>query len=207
MSCKRDSADNDLEKSMQHVSLSNTQKELPIEQFVKWVGDKENDLSKIKEISEMNYHLSYMPKECLTYMELKNTEFTKEQFDETKKHYEGMTYFNFRIELKGGQGELLKYNLSSPQQYNARINYMAFEMQKDIFLVQGKDTLPPGLFHFERIYEVAPFATVMLAFDNKKFDPNNEFTVVYNDRLFNKGYIKYNYKQKQLIDLPNLSGV
>jgi hypothetical protein len=206
-SCRRDTADNDLEKNTQHLSLSNTHEVLPVEEFVKWVGDKENGLSKIKEISEMNYHLSYMPKECLAYMELKNDNLTKSKFDETLAHYEGMTYFNLRIELKGGQGELLKYNLSSPQQYNERINYMAFEMQKDIFLVQGNDTLMPGMFHFERIYEVAPFATVMLAFDNKKFNPESEFTVVYNDRLFNKGYIKYNYKQKQLIDLPNLSGV
>lgn len=190
-----------------HVSLRNTQTELPLDQFVKWIGNKENDLSKTKEISEMNYHLTYMPKECMAYMELKNENYTKEQFEEGLNHYKEMTYFNFRIELKEGQGELLKYDLRSPQQYNARINYVSFEMQKDIYLVQGKDTLLPGLYHFERIFEVAPFTTIMLAFDNKKFNPENEFTVVYNDKLFNKGFIKYNYKQKQLIDLPNLSGV
>ena len=84
---------------------------------------------------------------------------------------------------------------------------MSFKMQNDIFIVQGNDTLYPGMYHFERIYEIAPFATVMLAFDDKKFKPENEFTVVYNDRLFNKGFIKYNYSPKQLIDLPNIPGV
>jgi hypothetical protein len=27
---------------------------------------------------------------------------------------------------------------------------------------------------------------------------------VYNDKLFDKGFIKFNYKNKQLINLPNI---
>lgn len=206
-SCSDNAMEKEEERKSEHLSLSNTKTELPLEQLVKWVGEKENDLSKTKDISEMTYHLSYMPKECMAYMELQNKSYSKEELQKALGYYNAMTYFNFRIELKEGQGELLKHDLSSPQQYNDRINYVSFEMQKDIFLVQGKDTLFPGLYHFERTFDVAPFTTVMLAFDNEKFNPSDEFTVVYNDKLFNKGFIKYNYKPKQLIDLPNLAGV
>ncbi len=206
-SCSDNAMEKEEERKSKHLSLSNTKTELPLEQLVKWVGEKENDLSKTKDISEMTYHLSYMPKECMAYMELQNKSYSKEELQKALGYYNAMTYFNFRIELKEGQGELLKHDLSSPQQYNDRINYVSFEMQKDIFLVQGKDTLFPGLYHFERTFDVAPFTTVMLAFDNEKFNPSDEFTVVYNDKLFNKGFIKYNYKPKQLIDLPNLAGV
>jgi hypothetical protein len=118
-----------------------------------------------------------------------------------------MSYFKFRIGKSEGTGELLKYNLSSAQEYTNRLNYISFEMQKDIFLIQDKDTVYPGLYHYERVFEVAPYATIVLAFDNEKFKPENEFTIVYNDRLFKKGYIKYNYKAGQLIDLPKISGV
>lgn len=187
--------------------LQNANKNLPLEQFVKWATDKENKLVRDKKISEINYQLAYLPMESMAYIELKNQDITKEKFEETKKHYEDMSYFKFRIELIGGSGELLKYNLGSAQQYNDRISYMSFQMQKDVFLVQGQDTLSPGLFEFERIFEIAPYATVMFAFDKKKFKPENGFTIVYNDRLFKKGYIKYNYRPKQLIDLPNISGV
>lgn len=206
-SCSDNAMEQEEERKSEHLSLSNTKTELPLEQLVKWVGEKENDLSKTKDISEMTYHLSYMPKECMAYMELQNKSYSKEELQKALGYYNAMTYFNFRIELKEGQGELLKHDLNSPQQYNDRINYVSFEMQKDIFLVQGKDTLFPGLYHFERTFDVAPFTTVMLAFDNEKFNPSDEFTVVYNDKLFNKGFIKYNYKPKQLIDLPNLAGV
>lgn len=206
-SCSDESTVSDELKSESHVEMQNIGLDLPLDGFVNWVAAKENDLTKAKEISEITYRLSFMPKECLAYIETKNTEFSTELFEEAKTHYNGMTYFNLRIELKDGSGELLKHNLNSGQQYNDRITYMSFKMQKDIFLVQGKDTLSPGLFHFERIYEVAPYATVMMAFDNEQFNPEEEFTIVYDDKLFNKGYLKYNYSTKQLIDLPNISGV
>lgn len=189
------------------VEFENTNTTMPLDRFVTWINDEENHLLKVKEISDINYQMSYTPKECLAYQELKGEEYTKEKFAETTKHYEGMTYFNLKIEVEEGAGELLKYKLTSPQQYNSRITYMSFEMQKDICLVQGKDTLYPGLYHFERIFSIAPYATVLLAFDNEKFKTDQEFTLVYNDRLFNKGFIKYNYSSKQLIDLPNISGV
>ncbi len=196
-----------LNKNAEEIQLQHAETSMPLDKFAEFIADKENELTKNKEISDINFQLSYMPKEYLAYLELKNEDYNKEQFDEAVTHYKNMSYFNLRLHLVKGQGELLKYNLVSPQQYEARIKYMSFEMQKDVFLVQGNDTLYPGLFHFERIFEVAPYATVMLAFDNEKFKPEQEFTVVYNDKLFNKGYIKYNYKNNQLIDLPNIAGV
>ncbi len=195
------------EKVLAAGELNYADKEMPLPEFVTWVADKENELVKTKEIKDIIFNTAYMPGEVMAYMELKNKEYSQSQFKEISEHYSAMSYFNFRIELKEGSGEVLKYNLSSAGQYNERLNYMAFNMQKDIYLVQNSDTLYPGLFHYERIFEVAPYATAMLAFDNEKFKKDEEFTIVYNDRLFNKGLIKFNYRPKQLIDLPNISGV
>jgi hypothetical protein len=194
-------------KGIDHTSLPNKETQLELPVFVKWVENEENELVKNKTISEINYQVAFLPCDYLAYTELKNEDYTPQQFEQTKKNYEGMSYFKLRIEVKEHTGELLKYALSSARQYNERISYMAFRMQQDLFLVQGKDTLYPGLYHFERAYDLAPFADVMLAFDNAKFHPENEFTIVYNDRLFNKGYIKYIYRQKQLIDLPIIPNV
>jgi len=189
------------------VELEHTNERLPMNEFLAWVANDENELAKTKELNEIQYKMCYLPKQTMAYMELKDEAYTNEQFMQACEHYSEMSYFNFRLALTEGSGELLKYGLGSAAEYNERVNYMAFKMQDDIFLIQGKDTLHPGLFHFERIYEVAPYATVMLAFDDKKFDKENEFTIVYDDQLFHKGYIKYNYRPKQLIDLPNLTGV
>jgi hypothetical protein len=189
------------------MELENVNEEMPIADFISWAGNIDNELTKSKEFSEINYRLSFMPAQSLAYIELRGQEYTMEQFNAACKHYDGMSYFNLRIELPAGSGELLKHGLESPNQYNDRLNYMSFKMQNDIYLVQGQDTLLPGLFHYERIFEAGSYATVMLAFDDAKFNKEKDFTIVYDDHLFNKGYIKYTYYSKQLIDLPNISGV
>lgn len=191
----------------ENTPLQNVGIEMPLIDFNAWIVAEENNLVKSKSISELNYKMSFVPKECMAFNELKGQEYTQEEFDEAITHYKDMSYFNFKIEVPKEQGELLKYNLSSPQQYNDRINYMSFRMQKDIILVQENDTLFPGIFHFERIFEIAPFATVMLAFDNSKINLEKEFTIIYNDQLFNKGYIKYYYQPNLLIDLPKINSL
>lgn len=196
------------EQTDEAIELKNhTEEKLSVQEFVTWCADKNNKLNKSKEIADIRFDLSYMPAESMAFLELRTEEYDYPKFQETCNHYADMTYFNFRIEVIDGTGELLKYKLESPSQYEARVKYMSFEMQKDIYLVQGKDTLLPGLFQFERIFEVAPYSTLMLSFDNKRFNRNNEFTIVYNDKLFEKGFVKFNYKNKQLINVPNISGV
>lgn len=198
---------NSFSGSENNRQFSHVNEVLPIDDFVSFVKNEENDLVKEKQVSDIKFRMSFMPKECLAYLELKSDTENVNKLKETIKHYEGMSYFNLRLELESGEGELLKHNLSSAMQYEARVRYLSFEIQKDIFLIQGNDTISPGMYHFERIYEVAPYATIMLAFDDAKFKKDQDFTIVYNDKLFNKGLIKYYYKQNQLIDLPKISGV
>ncbi|HEX8517248.1 MAG TPA: hypothetical protein VF868_13710 [Bacteroidia bacterium] len=189
------------------AELVNKSEVMSLGDFVSWVGDSDNKLVKNKELNEVNYILAFMPAEALAHIELKDEPYSGQQFDQALKNYSGMSYFNLRIERPKDSGEILKLDLQNSAQYTDRLNYMAFAMQHDLTLVQGKDTLHPGLYHFERIFELSSYVTVMLAFDNSKFQKDKEFTIIYNDRLFNKGYIKYTYFQNQLIDLPIISGV
>ncbi|MHB8259768.1 MAG: hypothetical protein ACYDCN_00990 [Bacteroidia bacterium] len=76
-------------------------------------------------------------------------------------------------------------------------------MEKDIRMVDGMDTLKCVLFHFERAYDVIPYATFLLAFPKSKF-PLAEKTFIYNDRVFNKGFIKITYTPEDLSQIPKL---
>ena len=184
-----------------------TKDNMTVQEFLTWCGDKNNKFNKSKDIADIRFNLSYLPTPCMAFLELRTESYDFPKFQEACNHYSDMTYFNFQLEVIDGSGELLKYKLQSPAQYDERVKYTSFEMQKDIYLVQGKDTLLPGLFQFERIFEVAPYSKIMLAFDNKKFNKDREFTIIYNDKLFEKGFVKFNYKNKQLINLPNINGL
>lgn len=202
ISCASDTEEknDDPQKSrMVHVTETVT-----ADEFVTWCSNEDNQLSKTKTISEMMYKVIFLPPESMAYMELKTGSYDLETFRKTSESYKDMSYFNFRLQLDNAGGEILKHNLRSPGHYDERVKYVSFYMERDLYLIQGTDTIYPGLYHFERAYEVVPFLTVMLAFDNKKFDREKEFTLVYNDKLFEKGLIKFNYQNRQLIDVPQV---
>lgn len=196
--------ENDLSETITNVQ-DYTKETISVEEFGDWSTKSEHKLTKSKDISDIRFSLSYLPAEILAHLELRNESYDLSKFQRILRNYSEMTYFNFRIEVIEGNGELLKYQLRSPAEYEARIRYLSFEMEKDVYLIQGKDTIHPGLLHFERIFEVAPFSNIMFAFDNKEFKKDLEFTVVYNDRLFEKGFVKYYYKNNQLINIPTIS--
>ncbi len=182
-------------------------KNISVSEFIRWCMDEQNELNKTLSISEVKYNLSYMPKENLAYLELKTESYDLEKFKKTSDHYKDMIYFNLRIAVPEAEGELLKYKLTSPAEYEQRIKYLSFGVQDDIFITQGKDTIKPGLCQYERIFEVAPYATIQIAFDKKKLNPEEGFTFVYNDKLLEKGYVKFTYKTGQLVNLPNITSL
>ncbi len=189
----------------EHTKLENTKSNVSLKEFVSWCSNPANQLNKSKDISELKYSLIYMPMETMAFLELRNQQYDYSKFQKTCGNYSEMTYFNLRIELTSGNGELIKYNLKTPAQYEERVRYTSFGMQNDIYLVQGNDTLRPGLYQSERIFEVAPYMIASFGFDNKKFDNKKEITIVLNDQLFEKGFIKFNYKNGQLIDMPTIT--
>jgi hypothetical protein len=186
-----------------------TTEDLSMEEFVNWYSEGEHKLTKTKDVSEIRYQLSFLPAEAMAFLELRKTQggYDFSRFQQVRQDYSEMSYFSFKIQAPENSGELLKYQLSSPAAYEERVKYLSFQMEKDIWLIQDKDTIPPGLYHFERVFEAAPYATAMFAFDNKLFRRDAEFTIVYHDQLFDKGFIKFNYKPKQLINLPNISAL
>ena len=112
-----------------------------------------------------------------------------------------------KVEIENTEGEFIRYGNPSAEEYSHRINYCSFQMQKDIFLVEGDDTLACGLFHFERTYDIAPYATFLLGFPLKKEKQNKDKVLVFNDRLFNKGTMRFVFKNEDIKKTPLLKTI
>lgn len=77
--------------------------------------------------------------------------------------------------------------------YESSVKYMSFKMQNDFYVVtQKKDTIKCSGSLFERNFKIAPQNKIMLYFSN--IDPNDKIQLVYNDQLFKKGIIKFNFE-------------
>ena len=77
--------------------------------------------------------------------------------------------------------------------YEDGLKYMSFSIDKDFFVVTSKnDTIPCSGVNYERTYKIAPYQKVLLFFSG--IDPNDKIQLIYNDRLFKKGTVKFKFK-------------
>jgi hypothetical protein len=80
-------------------------------------------------------------------------------------------------------------------------------MQKDFKLIDGADTLDCVLYHFERVYGLAPYATMVLGFPLSKTrtsDYKNK-TIGYMDKLFGAGNVYMTVEEEDLNNMPSLA--
>jgi hypothetical protein len=105
--------------------------------------------------------------------------------------FDKLHYFTFQISNKTLHSELLKYNISSEQEYTDRILYYTDNCQKDFILIEDGDTLRSPFVNFERTFDVAPIINMTVVFERKKAENFKHLTFIYEDKIFNSGKIKF----------------
>jgi hypothetical protein len=186
---------------------------LKVLDYMTWIENKQNGLKVEKKIGDFTYTALYKPYEYLALMELKKENVDKKELYKKMAEYDGLQYYTFRITAENQQQELLKVGISSDADYYSRIEYCSFKMQNDFKLMEGKDTLDCVLFHFERVYGLAPYATFVLGFPLRKNGQNNnttitksndDKTILYADKIFGSGNIYMTITKEDLNNLPEL---
>jgi hypothetical protein len=91
-------------------------------------------------------------------------------------------------------------------EFTSRLAYFTGIMQQDIFLVEGKDTLPCLLYHFERTYGVDPRSTFLLGFPlaQVKNEAMVDKTLFFDDRGLGSGPVMISISNENLNTLPSL---
>lgn len=182
---------------------------LSSEEYVNyWVNlDTRSDFVKSKKIAEFNYTLKYLPLEFLISNDLGKTNPSQVQIDSLKTSYEGMEYYELKISIDDFKNETIKYQLQDMGQYQNRLSYVSFSMQNDITMVVNQERIAPcKLYHFERTFGLAPYMKVLIGFSKEDMSNNiTERTIVFNDNLFNKGLIKFNWSSQKLLETPKIT--
>lgn len=174
-----------------------------LENYVEWIKNPANGLNKTKQVNDIKFNLQYKPAEYLVLLENKG-DIDLDQIKKEISGFEGFHYFTFTIKKDDWNQELLKYNIQSQDEYMARVNYFAFEAQKDLMLVEGRDTSACTIFHFERNYGIAPDLRLLLGFKDKSPTVLNDFKLIFYDRVFQAGIIKINIDQNSLQSIPKI---
>ncbi len=181
----------------------NFQSTLDAASYIKWIENENHGLRKTKTIGDIEYTLQYKPYEYIALYELKNSIPSHELINKRVKEIEGMSYFNMRIKHKKG-GDIVKYNTTNADEFFTRSSYFSFEMQYDIAMVSGQDTLPCALFHEVKNYGIAPFVDFVIAFDGIPEREPTDKELIIQDRAFNNGLIKFHLAAKSFKNIPSL---
>ncbi|MBL0048938.1 MAG: hypothetical protein IPP32_12675 [Bacteroidetes bacterium] len=173
-------------------------------ELVRWVQNPENGLLKTKTIDNVIYSIQYKPIDYIICEELETESIKDSILVRNYKELEGMEYFDFKIKLMDYEQEFLKYGINSQNEYQENVNYCAFKMQSDISLQNGNEIIPCALFHFERAYDASPEARFILGFEKPKDKVGENMTLVFEDKLFHKGIIKFNFNSLALKSTPKI---
>lgn len=168
-------------------------KPLTAEEYAAYVSNPENGLRKDQTLGDFELSVMYEP---TNYLLAKRND-----SEVTKEEYEQFEHFQFRIKLSGG-GDILMYKETQLQNEVTRINHFGFNAQRDFQIITSADTNQCKMVHFSRNYNLSPTIDLSLVFD--PIPKDNDWQLVYNDKQFNLGKIKFLFKADDLNDLPEL---
>ncbi len=172
-------------------------------EYVSWVNKEDNGCLVKKEIGQFEFALQYKPIEYVVLMEEKDEHLKKQVLEKRMTELKGMQYYTLKITSKEGK-EFLKTGISSEEEYYGRLQYFVSAMQDDLALIEGKDTLPCLLYHFERNYGLAPYNNIVLGFKTGNEGKAEDKTLIYEDQVLGLGPVRLTINGKDISNTPNL---
>ncbi|GAA4022360.1 hypothetical protein GCM10022386_01570 [Flavobacterium cheonhonense] len=144
-----------------------------------------------QEVDEINFTATEVP---IVYYLLKNNQNGQDlikvdslyELNKTERVIE----FNF---VEDSEEDLLQEKFTG-MEYQNSVEYLSFTIAKDFYLVTSKnDTVTCEGVLFERDFKSTPNHKLMLFFSG--ISPNEKIQLVYKDYLFNKGTLKFRFKE------------
>ncbi len=182
--------------------LSGCSGSLDAKDYLRWVENAENGMVKETSLGGFDFRLQHKPLEYIALQEERTLKPTTGLIRKFRTERGGLYYFNFRIASKTGQ-PILETGKNSKKEYHRRNDYFTSEMQHDLFLVAGKDTISCTLYHFEHNHGLAPYNNMVVAFA-KNSEETQDLQFVYADKVLGVGPVKITLKKSAFDHLPKL---
>jgi hypothetical protein len=163
--------------------------------YIKWMENPSNGFNKSRSLGPVIYTVQYKTPQ---YIMLKNNNL--EKLEET--NHAGIHYFGLTINPVDGKSQLLNLNLSSEQEYFARLQYFNFDFKNDIQLNINGHLMPCEYYFFESTGKITPGLTFTFGFDVK--NETGDLQLVINDRAFGNGGLQFLFKEKTFNKIPQL---
>jgi hypothetical protein len=186
--------------------LTSCQNTLDTAEYRKYVHSEENGLRKQKQVGPILAEVQYQPVPYILLHEFRDEPVSSDEYDKRASEMEGTQQYVLRLSIKGDSKiNVTNYKVSTVDEQQERLYYLSYQLQDDIYLVDGQDTLPPSLCHFERLYDLADFRNFVLAFERRPGNEGKDKTIVLDAPFLGTGPIKLKFEAKDLANIPKLN--
>ena len=170
--------------------------------YAKWVENKANGLHQTQIADNYIFSLQYKPIEYMVALQERTPKLHTDILKREKEKMEGLQYFNFKLSTLSGIPALS----DKKADFEDKTPYLLSGMQKDLFLLEGTDTLRCRMFHFEHANGVLPYDNCVIAFDKNK-NPDTDRTFLYRADKLGLGWIKMVIKAEDINQIPQLKTI
>ena len=181
--------------------FSCTKKKSPIG-YINWVDNEDNGLVKIQQNNKSKITCKYTPSEYVVLKQFNPSDIDTSIFSSEVTAINNLYHFILRFENLDGSN-FMKDNYTTAENFNMKSTYLSFDINKDLKLIIGEDTMSCALNHYERTYSNTPYEQVLIAFP-KNESQIEDMTLIFNDRVFGFDRTKFFFSKNDLKNIPNL---
>ncbi|HBX50423.1 MAG: hypothetical protein A2275_14875 [Bacteroidetes bacterium RIFOXYA12_FULL_35_11] len=175
-------------------------------EYLSWIKTSEAQLSYRKTVNDIVFEALYKPSEYLALKEYSSertdTNFQDKKFREYLAEKKKSIFFTYRIRPEENGIDILHYRAASENVFFQRADYYSFKAQNDFYLLQGKDTFPCTIYHFEQNYGLAPYINLLIGFESH--GKTDDMKLVFYDQVYQKGKIIFDIPKEALLNIPEL---
>lgn len=183
------------------VIASCGRKSLPPREYVGYVENPANGLLIGSKFNGVSYTLQYQPTDYLVMLQLRSFSVSPEIFRQQYDRFKGTEHFVLHIDIRSWDSLVAKAN-DTAKVRKGMTDYLDFNIQKDMKLVEGSDTIPCGISEYESSMGMYPYYSFVLGFNKLENSKDREF--IYSNKVIGTGNIKLTIKNKDIQNIPKL---
>ena len=182
--------------------LACQKKSLGVKAYTKWVNE---NLVSEKTIEDISFTAKVIPADLHQYnLENHQTSTENNPEEQKNKRVQALSLFSLLFRVAHPDGEQALFGNYHSEDFNANLNYMIQGAQQDFLFINGKDTLRPMVYHFERNVNLVKYSMINLGFELEKNTDYKGGTLVYNDNIFGVGKINLGFPALNSKTMPKL---
>lgn len=174
--------------------------------YVQWVMNPLNGLQAKVTEGKYNFLVNYLPAEFMIIKEARGKRLGKKEFEEKKDELKNTEYYSLLIDLNNGRKNVVQSLVDDTKTpADDMVKYLAYDLQRDIKLVDGTDTLKCRFLHLEETYEVTSYARFMAVFDVPEKKEKDDRVILLSLPWMNHQKMTFTITKENLLSVPRVS--